>query len=178
MIDGMDRTILLFILILAVIPTPAAGQQGPSVVLAELVRRFGCTVLDGVPSVRVYADSQALTRDVASPTKDLGRTTILKWGNRHYWASREYREVIYVLSGVYHTYIEPRSGAFVKVVDNAVPLILDENPTAGPGFRFTETAALGLGSYIYWGDAATFDPDCTPKRMPSIPAPAGPPVRP
>ena len=67
---------------------------------------------------------------------------------------------------MYHTYIEPRSGAFVKVVDASLELLGDNPANAVRGFRFTETAALGLGSYTYWGSAATFDPHCTPERTP------------
>ena len=55
----------------------------------------------------------------------------------------------------------------MKVVDASLEL-LGDNPAnvARSGFRFTETAALGLGSYTYWGSAATFDPHCTPERTP------------
>ena len=137
-------------------------------VWAEMARRgLTCTVLDAAPSVRVYADSQSVSREVASPANDLGRTTIIKYDQMYLWASRDYRELVYGISGVYHTYIEPRSGAFVKVVDASLEL-LGDNPAnvARSGFRFTETAALGLGSYTYWGSAPTFDPHCTPERTP------------
>ena len=189
----MDPTLLLLVLVL-IAPAEAPGQDetgaGASSALAaarlstrravaeqqatlddvwaEMARRgLTCTVLDAAPSVRVYADSQAVSREVASPANDLGRTTIIKYDQRYLWASRDYRELVYGISGVYHTYIEPRSGAFVKVVDASLEL-LDDSPAnvAVQGFRFTETAALGLGSYTYWGSAATFDPHCTPERTP------------
>ncbi|MCY4506080.1 MAG: hypothetical protein OXG35_03845 [Acidobacteria bacterium] len=148
---------------------PVAEQQATlNDVWAEMARRgLTCTVLDAAPAVRVYADSQAVFREVASPTNDLGRTTIIKYDQMYFWASREYRELVYGISGVYHTYIEPRSGASVKVVDASLDF-LGDNPAnaAVQGFRFTATTALGLGSYIYWGSAATFDPHCTPERTP------------
>ena len=55
----------------------------------------------------------------------------------------------------------------MKVVDASIPL-LGDNAANLPdeGFRFTEAAALGLGSYIYWGAATMFNPDCTPERTP------------
>ena len=162
----------LILLVLLVLPPAviAAAEQQDRLddVWAEMARRgLTCTVLDAAPSVRVYADSEAVSREVASPANDLGRTTIIKYDEMYLWASRDYRELVYVVSGVYHTYIEPRSGAFVKVVDASLEL-LGGNRANVPvrGFRFTETAALGLGSYTYWGAAATFDPHCTPGRTP------------
>ena len=93
-------------------------------------RGLTCTVLDAAPSVRVYADSQAVSREVASPANDLGRTTIIKYDQMYLWASRDYRELVYGISGVYHTYIEPRSGAFVKVVDASLELWATTPPTS------------------------------------------------
>ena len=127
-LDGMERSLLLLVLVL-IAPPEAPGQDetgaGASSALAaarlstrravaeqqatlddvwaEMARRgLTCTVLDAAPSVRVYADSQAVSREVASPANDLGRTTIIKYDQMYLWASRDYRELVYGISGVYH----------------------------------------------------------------------------
>ena len=131
--------VLLVLLLPAAVVAAAEPQDRLDDVWAEMGRRgLTCTVLDTVPSVRVYADSRDLLREVASPVNDFGRTTIIKYDQKYLWASREYRELLYAISGVYHTFIEPRTGAFVKVVDASIPL-LDDNAANLPdeGFRFT-----------------------------------------
>ena len=162
----MRQFLVVLLLLPAAVVAAAEPQDRLDDVWAEMGRRgLTCTVLDTVPSVRVYADSRDLSREVASPVNDFERTTIIKYNQKYYWASREYHELLYAISGVYHTFIEPRTGAFVKVVDASI-LLLGDNAANLPdeGFRFTEAAALGLGSYLYWGAFTMFNPDCTPER--------------
>ena len=128
--EGDVRRLLVVVLVLLLLPAAvvAAAEKQESLydVWAEMGRRgLTCTVLDTVPSVRVYADSRDLSREVASPVNDFGRTTIIKYDQEYLWAPREYRELFHVISGVYHTFIEPRTGAFVKVVDASIPLLGD-----------------------------------------------------
>ncbi|MCY4511884.1 MAG: hypothetical protein OXG35_33710 [Acidobacteria bacterium] len=125
----------------------------------------GCAVLDAVPHTRAFVTDEEITREVAARTPDVlnGRVTIIKAGDKYFYASREHRELIHTMSGVYHTFADPLSMSTVKIVRGDLPSLsaglLNENELH-TGYRFTATVSLGLAVWIYFGDAAFFDPNC------------------
>ena len=123
-----------------------------------------CTVLDAVPSARIVADAESFQREVHFRPDE--RTTIVRYGQEYFWASREHRKVLYKVSGWYRYFIEPESASFVKVLDPDswpdFPGRLAGAPSEG--FDFMENVTTGLTSYTYWGRAEAFEPDCRPGR--------------
>ena len=174
------RQTLIGVLVAAIwwIPPPAYGQadmaskpptaEDPSALnSSQRVREASddCAVLDAVPHTRAFVTDEEITREVAARTPDVlnGRVTIIKAGDKYFYASRERRELIYIMSGVYHTFVDPLSMSTVKVIRGDISslgaglLAEDELHT---GYRFTEIVSLGLEVWIYFGDAAVFDPNC------------------
>lgn len=123
-----------------------------------------CTVLDAVPSARIVADAESFQREVHFRPDE--RTTIVRYGQEYFWASREHRKVLYKVSGWYRYFIEPESASFVKVLDYDSWPDLRERLVGAPseGFDFMENVTIRLTSHTYWGRAEAFEPDCRPER--------------
>lgn len=114
-----------------------------------------CVVLDAVPSVRVTASREGLSRQ----THDLEaqRVTITKVGQQFVWAARERRTLVRNSSGAYDYFIDPQGGGWLKV--EVLPAFLSEEVG---GYEFFEMVSLGLATTTYWGVSPMYDPDCAP----------------
>jgi hypothetical protein len=82
--------------------------------------------------------------------------TIIRRGDRYFWASRENRELKHVVIGIYHYFIDLQGGGYVKVEDQS--LLSESMRDPGPSIRYLEQVTLGLGTLTYWGSAEQFSP--------------------
>jgi hypothetical protein len=112
-------------------------------------------VLDAEPTVRIDSAENAATRRVLPDLERAkNRVIIVKRDGKYLWASREGRELIHRVSGMFHCFIDPTGGGYVKILDShEVPLKLR---TPGPRYRFMEHVTEGLGSITYWGGTDDF----------------------
>ncbi len=113
-------------------------------------------VLDGVPAVRVDSDgTQTKLTMLKGADRTKSRVLIVQAEGRYWWATRENRELFHHESGVYHYFIDPLGGGYVKVED---PFLIPESlREPSPKVRFYEHVSLGLTTITYWGEAAKFE---------------------
>ncbi len=114
-------------------------------------------VLDVTPDTRVIAEQESASREVLAPTdREANRVTIIWDGESYRWVTREGRELIYSSGGVFHTFVDPRGGGWVRVLDQSdLPETLRY---AGPDIQFFESVSSGLTTLTYWGTASDFNP--------------------
>lgn len=75
-------------------------------------------MLRAEPDIRLAATRDSATRRVLSASeRQQNAVLIVKRGDEYFWASREDRPLVHVLSGVFHLFIEPSGGGYVKVLD-------------------------------------------------------------
>lgn len=120
----------------------------PSAVTAATV------VLDGSPSIRVDSDAtQTRRRELTGTDRAKARVRIERVGDKYFWVTRGDRELIHHEGGIYHYFIDPLGGGYVKVVDwHDVPAA--DRPK-GPRYSFYEHVSLGEGTITYWGGVET-----------------------
>ena len=139
----MAKLLLAFALVLA-FATPLTAQQRTVVLRAK-------------PDTRVVAERGDATEEVLVGRERLDNLVVIaKVGPAYYWQTRDDRELIYRRSGVYHIFIDPSGGGWVKVLDqSSLPASLR---IEGPTFQFFENVSSGLTTYTYWGSASSFNP--------------------
>ncbi len=85
------------------------------------------------------------------------RLLITKLGDEYIWASREQRQLIHYESGVFHYFVNPQGGGYIKVYDqNTLPDSM-RDPTK-PRIVYLEHLSLWLQTTTYWGSAEAFEP--------------------
>ena len=72
---------------------------------------------------------------------------IIKKNGEYFWKSRENRKLDHVVSGIYHFFIDPRGGGYVKIEQG-----LDGE------IKFLEHVGIGLTTFTYFGQAKSFAP--------------------
>jgi hypothetical protein len=114
-------------------------------------------VLSAQPATKVESGPGASERFILSgaQAQDFS-VTIVKRGDRYFWASRENRELLHAVSGIYHLFIDPRGGGYIKVENQS--LLSESMRDPGPPVRYLEQVTLGLGTITYWGSTETFSP--------------------
>ena len=105
-------------------------------------------VLVGLPSVqyRVEVDDCDRTRmNDEDSVKNAVR--IVKIGDEYIWTTREGRQLIHVVTGITHYFIDPSGGGYVKVM-----------PKPSGGYSFLEHVGLGMATFTYFGSSDEFSP--------------------
>lgn len=98
-------------------------------------------VLRAKPSSMVTSGPDRTDRELLSePLTSKNAVLIVKKGNRFFWATRENRELFYNLSGMFHIFVDIRSGAYVKITRSEY------------GCSYMEHVHLHLGTITYWGE--------------------------
>ena len=114
-------------------------------------------VLDATPATRVTADQSSSEREVLTPEQREENRIVIEWDGESYrWRTREDRILVYNFALAFHTFVDPRGGGWVKVLDQS------EFPEAlrfeGQDVQFYESVSSGLTTLTYWGVADSFDP--------------------
>jgi hypothetical protein len=142
---ALHLALAVFLLLLGSARTTAAAQER--------------VVLDGFPDSYAYADRDTTGREVIPPAEREGsRVTIVERSGEFFWVTRENRQLIHAPSGLYHYFIDPRGGGYVKVLDQTdlPPESISRQP--GPDVQFMEQVTLQLGTITYWGGASRWSP--------------------
>jgi len=115
-------------------------------------------VLQGTPSSRTTSSSEGSTDETLTEAqKNEFRLLITKLGDEYIWASREQRQLIHYESGVFHYFVNPQGGGYIKVYDqNTLPDSM-RDPTK-PRIVYLEHLSLWLQTTTYWGSAEAFEP--------------------
>ena len=115
------------------------------------------SVLNATPLSRVNSSDTNTKREALSSAQQQEfRIVIKKIDGKYFWASRENRELFYTLSGAFHIFIDPRSGAYVKVFDKN--FLAESLRDPGPRFIYLEHNHLWLNTITYWGTTNVFEP--------------------
>jgi len=72
---------------------------------------------------------------------------IVKRNGHYFWKSREDRKLDHVAGGLYHYFIDPKGGGYVKV----------EHGLDGK-IKFLEHVGIGMITFTYFGNATVFNP--------------------
>lgn len=114
-------------------------------------------VIAAEPFSRVRsAASDSVREKLSSSEAKKNALIISKSGSEYIWATRQSRQLVYVQSGVFHLFIDPWGGGYVKVFDqHALPETMRQ---PGPRFRWYEHVSTGLETITYWGEANAFQP--------------------
>ena len=120
------------------------------VLLAATAAKAGETlVFSGKPTVKVESSPENAHRLDLSPVQsDEFAVVIVNRDGRYFWVSREGRELIHSGRGLYHYFIDPLGGGYVKV----------EADDSSGGYRYYEHINLGLATITYWGISSSFAP--------------------
>ena len=115
-------------------------------------------VLSGEPTSKVEAGPISADRTTLSTT-DRTRfgITITESHGEFYWASRENRPLVHLTSGIYHIFIDPTGGGYIKVLDQRG--LGPDYPFSGPPVQYLEFLTLGLLTITYWGTVQTLSLD-------------------
>lgn len=121
-----------------------------------LVAHAGEVVLDGLPVSRTDSDARTTRRmALAAPEREKSRVRIEREGDRFFWKTREGRELVHHVSGVFHYFVDPTGSGYVKVCE-AKDLPPKDRPKQGR-YVFFEHVGLGLTTITYWGVTETAD---------------------
>ena len=114
-------------------------------------------VIAAEPFARVKsAASDTVREKLSSSEAKKNALVISKSASEYIWATRQSRQLVYVQSGGFHLFIDPRGGGYVKVFDqHALPETMRQ---PGPRFRWYEHVSIGLETITYWGEANAFQP--------------------
>ncbi len=113
------------------------------------------TVLSARPTVKVESNAASTQRfQLSDAEQEEFRVVITTRDGRYYWISREGRELMHHRSGVFHYFIDPTGGGYVKVVDT--DLLPESLRDPGPRVQYLEHVTLGLGTITYWGASEDF----------------------
>ncbi len=113
------------------------------------------TVLSVRPTVKVESNAASTQRfQLSDAEQEEFRVVITIRDGRYYWISREGRELIHHRSGVFHYFIDPTGGGYVKVFDTG--LVPESLRDPGPRFQYLEHVTLGLETITYWGASDDF----------------------
>lgn len=115
------------------------------------------TVIAVEPFARVKsAVSDTVREKLSSSEAKKNALVISKNGSEYIWVTRQSRQLVYVQSGAFHLFIDPRGGGYVKIFDQqALPETMRQS---GPRFRWYEHVSTGLETITYWGEANAFQP--------------------
>ncbi len=112
-------------------------------------------VLSVRPTVKVESNAASTQRfQLSDAEQEEFRVVITTRDGRYYWISREGRELIHHRSGVFHYFIDPTGGGYVKVVDTG--LLPESLRDPGPRVQYLEHVTLGLHTITYWGASEDF----------------------
>ncbi|WP_027361654.1 hypothetical protein [Halodesulfovibrio aestuarii] len=120
----------LLLVLLIVAATPAIGAE---------------IVFHGKPLKRVDADFEHTKQVEVANDESLDCLIIIDSGE-FYWASREFRPLVYRHSGVFHMFIDPFGGGYIKIYGKE-----KFNGSALAG-AYVEHLSLGLSSINYNGN--------------------------
>jgi hypothetical protein len=114
-------------------------------------------VIAAEPFARVKSAASDTAREKLSSSEAKKNALVIsKSGSEYIWATRQSRQLVYVQSGAFHLFIDPRGGGYVKVFDqHALPEAMRQ---PGPRFRWYEHVSIGLETITYWGEANAFQP--------------------
>ena len=129
-------------------------------ILAPQLQAQARVVLDALPDSRVAATQDFAEREILNRAdREANRVTVVWDGDAYRWTTRENRELIYVgggLFGVYHAFVDPEGGGWIKVMDQRdLPELLRVD---GPDIQFYESVSTGLTVLTYWGSASDLQP--------------------
>jgi hypothetical protein len=123
----------------------------------QLVDAQERVVLRARPVSRVISEAASAKRsELPVAERDQNQLLTVERDGRYFWASREDRELQHVFSGIYHLYIDPRGGGYVKILDQRH--LTPGFKVVGPDIQYLEHVALGLTTLTYWGSSTYFDP--------------------
>ncbi len=113
-------------------------------------------VLSGRPTNTSEGTHDAATHvQVPAGDRDKLKVTIVKRGDKYFWASRDNREVERRVSGAFHFYVDKTDGGYVRVFDRStMPQSLQPE---GPQFEYTEHRPNWRGTVTLWGVLDSFD---------------------
>ena len=113
-------------------------------------------VVSGRPTASSEGTHDATTHTpVPAGERDKLKVTIVKRGDKYFWASRENREVERRVSGAFHFYVDRTDGGYVRVFDRStMPQSLQPE---GPQFEYTEHRPNWRGTQTFWGVLDTFE---------------------
>ena len=133
-------------LCLALCSLPAISESVPPILEEDFT-----IILNAFPTTMITSGPEKTSRTVLTDDeRGQSRLTIIKMGNNYFWASRGFRQLIYLPpegSSIYHCFLEPNGAGHIKVMN-----------TAAGTFEFYEQMSLGLTIYSYWGTADNFTP--------------------
>jgi hypothetical protein len=113
-------------------------------------------ILAGRPTHASEGSHDAATHaPVPAGDRDKLKVTIVKRGDKYFWASRENREVERRLSGAFHFYIDKTDGGYVRVFDRST--LPESMRPDGPQFEYTEHRPNWRGTQTLWGVLDTFE---------------------
>lgn len=114
-------------------------------------------VIAAEPFIRVRSSASEAAREKLSSSEAKSNALVIsKSGSEYIWVSRQSRQLVYLRSGAYHLFIDPRGGGYVKVFDqNVLPEAMRQ---PGPRFRWYEHVSVGLETITYWGEGNAFHP--------------------
>lgn len=116
-------------------------------------------VLDGYPKAFAYADGDTVGRSVLPQAEREGsRVTLVERDGAFFWATRENRQMVHVPSNLFHYFIDPRGGGYIKVLDQTGLPADSPLRFAGPDVQFFEHVSGGMSTYTYFGWASHWSP--------------------
>jgi hypothetical protein len=109
-------------------------------------------ILDAQPSVRVESSDAGTTHTLLSDAASAGnRATVIKRGERFYWATRENRELQHVRAGAFHYFIASGGAGYIKVFDaQSLP---PSQRASERRYQYMEHLTIGLSTITDWGTA-------------------------
>ena len=116
-------------------------------ILIPVARLEARVVLDGTPDTRAIADEESVRREVLTPELRADSRVIIIWDGESYrWVTRENRVLIHNSGGLFHHFIDPQGGGWIKVMDH------------GGNIQYFESVSSFLTTITYWGTASEFNP--------------------
>jgi hypothetical protein len=129
------RYILYCLVVLFGINMQAFSEEEINVIKAQPTTKFK---VSSEESVKTKLNSSESTKNLV---------WIVKKNGEYFWKSRENRKIDHFAGGLYHYFIDPRGGGYVKVEQG-----LDGE------IKFLEHVSIGLTTFTYFGEVKYFNP--------------------
>ena len=105
-------------------------------------------VIKAEPTAKYQVSSEEASKIRLSKSESEKNTVwIVKKSGEYYWKSRENRKLNHVSGGLYHYFIDPQGGGYVKVEQGFDGKV-----------EFLEHVGVGMTTFTYFGKAKSFIP--------------------
>ena len=114
-------------------------------------------VFSGIPSIRIKSSSEGTERtELPDVEKTRNLTHIIKVDGNYLWLTRNAKQLVHTTSGVYHHFVDPEGGGYVKVINQE--MLPKEMRNGDAKYRYMVHLNFGLSTITYWGESEEFNP--------------------